>query len=349
MFSNKNKQKKFVAIIWGYSTGMYTIAPKENYHLHILEIAKEMGFKPYALVWNSKAAMENDPHFDTDIVVIDYKNIFQYIAVLIKFSIQGAVFYAASYEYQSFIVPFLARKTIFVGHTQPKRKTAFRQKIQNFVFRFYKALRFVNDAERDFLIEQGTDPKKIHIAPLVVSQEVYKLTNTGERTDLVYFGYITLKKNIATILKALEIVRKTYPETKLHVVGKVRDEFPQTEGVIRHGYVADYDELVKIMNSTLIFVNSSIDEGQCVAVFDAALCGNALCVPNIMSFTGVFKDTALFHDIYDHKKLAENILYYLNNPDTIAKYRQANIDMISRDYSVETVESKMKALLKPFL
>ncbi len=345
MFSRSPKQKKFVAVIWGYSPSMYTIAPKENYHLHILEVAKRLGFKPYAIVWNSKAAMENDPHFDKDITVIDYKNAFQYIATLLTFSFQGALFYAASYEWQSFIVPFLARKTIFVGHTQPKRKTPFRQKIQNFVFKFYKAVRFVNEAEKDFLIEQGTDPKKIHIAPLVVSQEVYKLTNTEGRKDLVYFGYVTFKKNIATILKAFEIVKQTHPDIKLHIVGKVKDEFPETEGVVRHGYIADYDELVRILNSTLIFVNSSVDEGQCVAVFDAALCGNALCLPNIMSFTGVFKDTALFHDIYDHKKLAENILYYLSNPDTIAEYRKKNIDMISREYSVETVEAKMEKLL----
>ena len=64
-----------------------------------------------------------------------------------------------------------------------------------------------------------------------------------------------------------------------------------------------------------------------------------------MSFEGVFKDKALFHNIYDHEKLAQNILYYLGNPDIIESHRNQCIEMIKKDYSVHAVEHKLKELI----
>lgn len=117
---NKNN-KKIVSIIWGYSKHMYGFAPEENYHLNFLKVAKNLGFETYAIVRGSKENMESDPNFDKDIKVIDYKNIFQFLLLIIKFSWQNSLFYVNSYEWQSFLVPFIARKTIFMAHTQPKR------------------------------------------------------------------------------------------------------------------------------------------------------------------------------------------------------------------------------------
>ncbi len=354
---DKNKNKKVVSIIWGYHTHMYNLAPEENYHLHFLKVAKESGFKPYAIVKGSKENMENDPNFDKDIEVIDYKNIFQFLFLIIKFSFQNTLFYVNSYEWQSFMVPFIAKKTIFMAHTQPKRQTEKKQMIQNFVYRFFTAIRLNNDTEKDFLLEQGTDEKKLHVVPLVVSQSVFKLTNTdiGTRKDLVYFGNVTEKKNLPTILKAFELVKEKYPEIKLNIIGKIHDESINEaidksvfkKDIVRYGFLPN-STLIDEMNRNLIYLNSSLDEGQCVAVYDAALCGCVLCLPNIMSFIGVFKDVALFHDIYDHEKLAENILFYVNNPDIIKNYNNKCINMIKKDYSIDRVENKLTTLLSKF-
>ncbi len=91
------KQKRFVSIIWGYSTHMYAFAPEENYHLHALKVAKELGYKPCAIVRDGKKQMIDDPHFDPDIEVIDYKNAFQFFFHVIRLSIVKSVFYVNSY------------------------------------------------------------------------------------------------------------------------------------------------------------------------------------------------------------------------------------------------------------
>ncbi len=346
------KNKKFVSIIWGYSTHMYGFAPEENYHLHALAVAKQLGFVPYAIVRAGKKHMEADPHFDPAINVIDYKNAFQFFFLVLKLSFQGSLFYVNSYEWQSFLIPFISRKTIFMAHTQPKRQSALRQHVQNFVYRFFTKIRLNNEEEKAFLIAQHIPAKKLAVVPLVVSSDIFKMGSGTERKDLVYFGNVTAKKNVITILKAFERVKTSYPDIKMHIIGNIWDKNVEDfiarssykADVILHGFMPN-ELLVPELNSKYIYLNASTDEGQCVAVYDAALCGCVLCLPNIMSFEGVFKDKALFHDVFDDQKLTENIVHYLKHPETASEHSKKLIEMIQNGYSKEMVEKKLKALI----
>jgi glycosyltransferase involved in cell wall biosynthesis len=350
----QSKKIKFVSIIWVYSEEMYGLSIEENYNLHILKIAKENGFDPYVIIRGNKDIMGKDPHLDKDIKIIDYKNFFCYIFNIIKFSLQKSIFYVNSYELKSFIVPFLTHRTIFMGHNQTKRSSNKLQQIQNFVFKFFTLLRVNNEKEKEYLISQGTKLCKIFVIPLVVSQKIFNLTeNKVDRRDIVYFGNVTAKKNLKTILEAINIIKQTKPDIKLHVLGKIIDktvilkveELGLKNNIIFHGYMVQDKKMTNILNSILISVNSSMDEGQCVSVYDAALCGCVLCLPKIMSFEGVFKDKALFHEVSDYKQLAKNILFYLDNPATINEHRTKCIEMIKKDYSKETIEKKLKDLI----
>jgi glycosyltransferase involved in cell wall biosynthesis len=347
------KNKKFVSIIWGYIPHLQNLSAEENYHMHINQIAKELGYETFIIIRNDKDILKNDPNLDSKTKIIDYKNIVVFIFNIIKFSIQGSTFYINSYEWQSFIVPFLARRTIFMAHTQPKRQTVLKQKIQNFVYRFFSKIKLNNENERNFLISQGTPSKKLSVIPLPVSQNVFKLTNTNtNRKDLVYFGNITEKKNLVTIIKAFEIIHRERSNIQLHIIGNIFDQtIPEiikksigSKNIILHNFLPN-DVIAQELNTKLICINSSFDEGQCVAVYDAALCGCVLCLPNIMSFTGVFKDKALFHNVTDYQKLASNILSYLRDPDLVIKNRDAVIKMIRNEYSKETIEPKLKELI----
>jgi glycosyltransferase involved in cell wall biosynthesis len=206
--------------------------------------------------------------------------------------------------------------------------------------------------EKEFLLEQGISELKLQVVPLVVSQKVFYKIDNLERKDLVYFGNITEKKNLLTILKAFELVKDQKKDIKINIIGNMWDrnviEYIEKsmykDSIIVHGFLPD-DILVQKMNENLIYLNSSFDEGQCVAVYDAALCGLNLCLPKIMSFVGVFKDSALFHDVSDFKKLSENILYYLDREELRIEHVKRNIEMIIKDYSIETVEAKLKDLI----
>lgn len=346
------KNKKFVNIIWGYSDHMHNFAPEENYHLHVMECANNIGLETIAIVKNNKHEMENDPNFKKYIKIVEYKNFAYFLYNLIKFSLSNSVFYVNSYEWQSFVVPFIARKTIFMAHTQPKRKTKLKQKIQNFVYLFFTFIRLNNESEKEFLIKQGIKESKLKVIPLVVSNKTFRLKKIEEsRKDLVYFGNVTKHKNLKTIIKSFGLVRKKF-KLKLHIIGNICDqdfyEYVEKSNykkdILIHGFMSG-DKLVSQLNKNLIYINSSITEGQCVAVYDAALCGCALCLPKIMSFEGVFKETALFHDVFDYKKLAFNINKYLENDRLIKKHTDKNITIIKKEYSEEKISSMIKKLI----
>ena len=351
---SRGRKTKFVSIIWGYPPIMHNTVLEENYHLHTLEVAKSAGYEPWAIVKGSKEMMEKDPNFDKAIGVIDYKNIFQFIFRLLGLSFQNSIFYVNSYEPLSFVVPFLSRRTIFMAHTQPKRKTKAKQIIQNFVYKFFTRIRLNNETEKEYLISQGVNASKLAVIPLPVSQNIFRLEeNQPVRKDVVYFGSVTLTKNLSTILKALKEVKVSKSDIKLNIIGEIVDDgfvaqvrdLGLENDVIMHGRLAQNEKLTTLLNSMLIFVNSSKNEGQCVAVYDAALCGCVLCLPKIMSFEGVFRDLALFHDVYDHKQLAKNIIFYLDNPDIIRKHRTNCIEMIKKGYSKEVIEEKLKKMI----
>mgnify|MGYP000860276663 FL=1 len=154
-----------------------------------------------------------------------------------------------------------------------------------------------------------------------------------------------------TILKALSIVLKFHPETKLHIIGEVRmpefsvwvKEFNLENAIIQHGYVP-HSELAKILPEFSIFVSSVISSGQHLAVFESALCGLALCLPDTMQFNSVFKNAALFHKLYDEDGLAKDICDYLGSPEKMhADNTRAKV-IINERYTESATNSATKEL-----
>ncbi len=216
-----SQPKYFVSVIWGYSRQMYDFAPEENYHLQALKVAKSLGYQPIALIRQGPGNMQNDPRFDPDIKVVDYKNFWNFFWQLFKY--RRALFYVNSYEWQSFLVPFVAGKSIFMGHTHVVRQTKLKQKIQDFVFRFFVRVRLNNEREKEFLVARGCAPGKLFVAPLAVSAKYFYKFGNLPRKNVVYLGNVAPKKNLPTILAALKILKKSMPEIELHVIGALND------------------------------------------------------------------------------------------------------------------------------
>lgn len=343
------KKKYFISIIWGFPQYFHNFAKEEHYHIHALSVAKDMGFQPVVIIKNEKGIIESDPLFDSDTKIIYYKNPVQYIFLLCKYSLSGAIFYVNSVEILSLIVPIVARKTIFMGHTHPVRQSKLKQIIFNFSMRLFSRIRLNNNEEKEFLLKQGIAEKKLWVAPLSISLEKYKVVDeSAPRNDLVYFGNITTKKNLPTIIRAGAIVAEKYPDLALHLIGKIYDEFDsEIEGqlnVIKYGFIKNVSDVNEILNKTSIYINSSFDEGMCVAVYNAALAGNALCLPEIMSFVGVFNGKALFHKVTDYEQLAKNITYYIENPEIAREHNKLIREMIIKEYNYNVISDKMNKL-----
>lgn len=358
MKDNKGKVF-FVCFIDGYFKALHSFSASQNYYLYPLLLAVDVGYKPVAIVRGGADLMLTDPHFHDAIKVIEYTNGFQYFYLLIKYSLHQSIFYINSHTLPSYFSLVISKlflcKTIFMGHIQPKRTTKFRQFIFNTVLFFVDKVRLNNDSEKAFLIEQKIDPRKLHTVPLVVNNSAfYRINNDySTRKDIVYYGNTTRQKGLPTIFEAFTIVKHEFPDALLHLVGSKGDYDPKNDidtynikdNVVIHGPYNHGKDLNSLLNSFLVFVISTKGEGQCLAVYESALAGNALCLPRIMSFQEVFKGKALFHDLNDAHGLAKNIITYLKDIELIKSYNDDCIEMIQTGYSEHAIEKKIVSLL----
>jgi len=348
-----HKKKEFIAIIWGYHKQLFYFSFEENYHLNVLEIARNLGYNTLVYLINSLADIKEDTNFKSkfsDTKVLYYKNVVDYLFFL--FSHRNSVIYANTLVWQSLISCFFSKNSVFIAHDSVKRKSRIKQIIQNFFFHHFSRIRVITQQEKEFLIRQGIKKEKIKVVPLSIDVNLFKEIDFSERDGLVFLGNVTPDKNISAILKAFEIVKEKKPNIYLDIIGEIRDDnffslvklLNLEDSVRLIGFVPQKD-LYKHLNQYKIYVNSSISEGQCLAAYEAALCGVALCLPLTLSFSGVFKGMALFHEINDYKKLAENILLYLENENVRKKYVKMCKEKILKEYNFKVISEKIKDLL----
>jgi glycosyltransferase involved in cell wall biosynthesis/SAM-dependent methyltransferase len=346
----RKKQEKFVSIIWGYHQQLYSLSRVENYHLEALKAAESLGFATEVLLINSKARIQDDPNFHgLHTKVLNYQNAFRYLRYL--WQNRNSVIYANTFIWQSLIVGLFAKKSVFMGHDSVLRKTALKQKIQNFLFKRFSRIRVVSGEEKEFLIAQGIKPEKVFVLPLAVDTDKFKASENSSREGLVFLGNVTTDKNISTILEALAEVKKVRPNIVLDIIGEVRlPEFKvkvQSLGLednVRERGFIKHSDLPNFLNLYKIYVNASVSEGQCLAAFESALSGLGLCLPRTMSFEGVFREGALFAHIYDHAKLAENILMFLDDQNLLDRHVKHNQVNIRNRYNSEEVFRQTKQL-----
>ena len=368
------KNKYFINFIQGYFKSLHDFSKDENPYLHPFQIACNLNYKCIAIVNQGYDILKTDPHLEKHIEVIEFKNYFQYILLLFRFGFRSifykTIFYTNGHTSWQYITIIIAKifsfgriKNIFMAHTQPKRgglgNSNLKQFIQNkILFNFFvDRVRLNNITEKNFLLIQGVKENKLFIVPLVVDNHIFnKINDYEDRQDLLYFGQLSKKKNINTILKATKILKernREYKNIKLNIIGKIAEDYDINrdildldlkENIIIHGFMKQGPELNNLMNKFLISINSSKDEGQCLTVFESAMSGCSLCLPNIMSFVDVFKNKALFHYIHDAEKLSENILFYLENKNLSKEYNEKCIEMIKKDYNVDIIKEKMREL-----
>ena len=360
MLSNQPKRNKyFVSFVVGYFPALHKFAPYQNYYLYPSIVAHECGYAPIVIIKEGHDILRNDPNLPEYVTVLEYKNIFWFIYLLTKYSLARSVFYINNHQPQSYFAlvytKVLLRKNIFMGHIQPKRTSLLRQKVFNFALCFTARVRLNNQSEVNFLLAQGFKEEKLYIVPIAVNTQSFFLEKTdyATRRDIVYYGNMTTQKGIPTLLEAFSLVKKSISDVKFHIVGGTGNYDPETDikkyqlsdSVILHGEYRHGLELNKLLNQFKVFVISTKAEGQCMAVYESALAGNALCLPNIMSFGEVFKVKALFHELGDAQTLANNIMAYLGDTRLVEEDNQACRDMIETEYNEQIVKKEFLGLL----
>lgn len=166
--------------------------------------------------------------------------------------------------------------------------------------------------EKIVVIPEGVEPR-YEPQPLEIVDLAKKHYKVG---DEYIFALSTIepRKNHIALIKAFQIVRKKYPDLKLLIGGRFREDsnaLPE-EGVIMPGYIPDAD-LPALYSGCLAFVMPSLYEGFGLPPLQAMACGAAVAASNISSLPEVVDEAGILFDPEKVESIAAGIIEAIEN------------------------------------
>lgn len=155
----------------------------------------------------------------------------------------------------------------------------------------------------------------------------YKLDRKFDKElNLVFFGRLVPSKNINIIIESAAIVKKIYPQTKLHLIGGISEEYLQEmkmliskcalgdNSVFFYGR-KNFEFIVDILHRShfFLFPSSERNEGHSNSLTEAMGCGVVPIVSKAGFNESICGDPALVVDKINAKLFADVILNILGN------------------------------------
>ena len=343
------KTKKFISIIWWYHKQIFSFEKEQNYHMMPLEAMKEQGYECEIFAINSQVKIEDDPNFISWVKVIYYKNIFQYLSYLRRN--RNAILYSNSLTIKTLLVGIIGKKTIFMAHDQtlPLESNKWKRKFVLFFYRFFSWIRVINKGESDLLQNYGI---KNYILPLSLSKNFF-CSNFEHKSWACFVGNLYEDKNPEFLIGVIKKVIEKYPDFILYIAWEDRYfkhnmNFKQLicnewlEKNIQVLWFIPHSKLKALLWKSLIYINTSVSEGQCLAVYEAVLAWCMLCLQNILSFPTVFEDRAYYHTTKE--ELTHNILLCLEHQQENIVLVEKNQKMILDHYNYDAIKDKLITL-----
>lgn len=179
----------------------------------------------------------------------------------------------------------------------------------------------------DLKVFLGIDSHHVQVVPLAVSS-VFQVIDSNEVDSfrlqlgipsdavcLLYVGSVQIRKNVLSILKAVNILKSCGTPVHLLVAGenfssnqRTFIDSHQLEDNIIHLGQLDHQSLVPVYNAADVFVFPSLYEGFGMPVLEAMACGTPVVTSNVSSLPEVAGDAAILVEPTNIEAIAASIL-----------------------------------------
>jgi glycosyltransferase involved in cell wall biosynthesis len=151
--------------------------------------------------------------------------------------------------------------------------------------------------------------------------------------NIIAIGRLDPQKDFPTLIKAMALVVKSHPQTKLEIIGEGQERNKLLK-LIKHNNLSDNITLsgnqtpaqlkVKLSKAAL-YVSSSLYEGTSIALQEAVVLGTPVVATQVSGTTSLIKqeESGLLVRISNAKQLSQAIIKMLDNPNQAEK--MANI------------------------
>jgi glycosyltransferase involved in cell wall biosynthesis len=154
----------------------------------------------------------------------------------------------------------------------------------------------------------GLDPARIHVVPLAIDHEVFRLGDEAPEPMILYPARPWPHKNHARLFEAFASLRATRPQLRLVLTGGGLDRLePLPEGVESLGAVPA-EHLASLYRRAACLVYPSLYEGFGLPVLEAMACGCPVAASNAGAIPEVAGDAAVLFDPTDGEAMAAAIL-----------------------------------------
>ena len=199
-------------------------------------------------------------------------------------------------------------------------------------------------SKQDIARTYGIDPERISVTPLAAASHVSRVVDEValqaararygiSRDYILSLGSIQPRKNLARMIGAYELLRKTHNESnfpQLVIAGKrgwldqetmrASERSSSLHDIVFTGYVAD-DDLAALYSGALCFVYPSYFEGFGLPVVEAMRCGTPVIAGNLTSLPEVVGDAGRLVDPFDMRAIAQAMTELILNKDTRERMR----------------------------
>ena len=219
------------------------------------------------------------------------------------------------------------------------------------------AIHTVSEATKDDLVKFGT--KKpiyvIHNAILIAEAEDSK-TNPFQ---FIYIGRLVFYKNIQTAIKAIKILKESYPMVTLILVGKgpYREELENLvadldleDNVVIKGHVSE-EEKIQLLAASQALVFPSLFEGFGLVILEAFMQKKPVLVSDVRPLTDVVDNhkTGLVISPNDENAWAKALETIILDPVNASKMGEMGRKKLQEKYTLEKMQQRVTQMYNEIL
>jgi len=190
----------------------------------------------------------------------------------------------------------------------------------------------VSDATRRDLIRTGARPNVVEMIPNGIDyKRICSITPPATKYHVSYIGRLKNHKNVDVLVEAIALAKISIPDISAVIIGDGPEKAMLVEkarslGVAENitftGAMEDFDDAIRLLKSSLLFVNPSTKEGGgSITLFEANAC--ALPVIAVRCPHGIDPnliregENGYFVDELSAKKIAGKLVALLNNTEVM--------------------------------
>jgi glycosyltransferase involved in cell wall biosynthesis len=233
------------------------------------------------------------------------------------------------------------------------RPGIFGMAVEKTFWRLPHQLIAVSEITRSDLLELGANPQRVATIPNGIDYSRIQVVDQGPvKTDLAYCGRLKGHKNVHLLIQAVAALKRSLPEISAVIIGdgpeaaalrKLAGELGVAENIRFTGALEDFDEVIRWLKASRVFVNPSTKEGGgSITLFEANACGLpviAVRCPNGIDPSLIREEANGYFVEPDPERIAERALELLRAPARLAGSAGVCREMAS-GYDWEVVTSQ---------